>query len=174
MGVVALLVLLAFWAAAWLAVPPIAKSQIQKIASEKLGREVTVGKIDFKPWTLELTLNDLRIATADGSAAAAGDRAHLCRRRTAVDRAPGAGDRRAVAIESPAIQLTRLADGKYDIDDILAKLASAPDAPDRANGRAAALRDLQHRDHARVGRFRRPGQSSASTSCATSRSRCRS
>ncbi|RZL44695.1 MAG: hypothetical protein EOP74_02705, partial [Variovorax sp.] len=62
-GVIALLVLLALWAITWLAVPPIAKSQIQKIASEKLGRQVTVGKIDFKPWTLELTLNDLRIAT---------------------------------------------------------------------------------------------------------------
>src|SRR5215216_5777711 len=66
-GVLAVLVLLAFWVLAWLAVPPIAKSQIQQIASEKLGRQVTVGKIDFKPWTLELTLNDLRIATADGS-----------------------------------------------------------------------------------------------------------
>ena len=58
-GVVAVLVLLAFWAIAWLAVPPIAKSQLQKIASEKLGRQVTVGKIDFKPWTLELTLDCL-------------------------------------------------------------------------------------------------------------------
>ena len=66
-GVVALLVLLAVWAIAWVAVPPIAKGQIQKIASEKLGRQVTVGKIDFKPWTLELTVNDLRIATADGT-----------------------------------------------------------------------------------------------------------
>ena len=66
-GIVALLSLLAFWAIAWLAVPPILKSQLQKIASEKLGRQVTVGKVDFKPWTLELTLNDLRIATADGS-----------------------------------------------------------------------------------------------------------
>ena len=61
------LVLLAVWLFAWLAVPPIAKGQVQKIASDKLGRQVTVGKIDFKPWTLELAVNDLRIATADGS-----------------------------------------------------------------------------------------------------------
>ena len=92
-GVVALLVLLVVWVLAWLAVPPIAKSQIQKIASEKLGRQVTVGKIDFKPWTLELALNDLRIATADGSQPQVAIAAHLCRRRTAIDPAPGAGDR---------------------------------------------------------------------------------
>jgi uncharacterized protein involved in outer membrane biogenesis len=35
----------------------------------------------------------------------------------------------AVSIDSPAIKLTHLADGKYDIDDILAKLAPKPDAP---------------------------------------------
>ena len=45
----AVLALLAFCLLAWLAVPPIAKSQIQRIASEKLERQVTVGKIDFKP-----------------------------------------------------------------------------------------------------------------------------
>ena len=66
---IAALALLGFWLVAWVAVPPIAKSQLQRIASEKLGRQVTVGAIDFKPWTLELTLRDLRIATADGSAA---------------------------------------------------------------------------------------------------------
>src|SRR5687767_5489991 len=56
-AVVALAVLLALWAIAWAAVPPILKSQAQKIASEKLGRQVTIGKVDFKPWTLELAIN---------------------------------------------------------------------------------------------------------------------
>jgi len=127
-GILALLVLLALWVLAWLVVPPIAKSQIQKIASEKLGRQVTVGKIDFKPWTLELTLKDLRIATADGSRPqvaiariyADAELQSILRLAPVID---------AVAIDYPAVLLTHLADGKYDIDDILAKLASAPDAP---------------------------------------------
>jgi hypothetical protein len=127
-AVLALLVLLAVWALAWLAVPPIAKSQIQKIASEKLGRQVTVGKIDFKPWTLELTLNDLRIATADGSRPqVAVGRIYANAELQSVVRLAPVID--AVTIESPTILLTHLADGKYDIDDILAKLASPPDAP---------------------------------------------
>ncbi|MDM0072865.1 DUF748 domain-containing protein [Variovorax sp. J2P1-59] len=127
-GVVTLLVLLVVWAIAWLAVPPIAKNQIQKIASEKLGRQVTVGKIDFKPWTLEVAVNDLQIATADGSGPqvairriyADAELQSILRLAPVID---------AVTIESPAIRLTHLADGKYDIDDILAKLAPKPDAP---------------------------------------------
>ena len=127
-GGLAVLLWLVLWAVAWLAVPPIAKSQLQRIASEKLGRQVTVGKIDFKPWSLELALNDLRIATADGS------QAQLAVRRIYVDaelqsllRLAPVID--AVRIEAPAVRLTHLADGRYDIDDVLAKLASAPAAP---------------------------------------------
>jgi len=127
-GGLPVLLWLVLWAVAWLAVPPIAKSQLQRIASEKLGRQVTVGKIDFKPWSLELALNDLRIATADGS------QAQLAVRRIYVDaelqsllRLAPVID--AVRIEAPAVRLTHLADGRYDIDDVIAKLASAPAAP---------------------------------------------
>lgn len=124
-GIVAVLVLLAFWVIAWLAVPPIAKSQLQKIASEKLGRQVTVGKIDFKPWTLELTLNDLRIATADGSKPqVAINRIYADAELQSIFRLAPVID--AVTVDGPAILLTHLADGKYDIDDILAKLAAGP------------------------------------------------
>ena len=127
-GIVALASLLGLWLVAWLAVPPIAKSQIQKIASEKLGRKVTVGKIDFRPWTLELTVDDVSIATADGSQ----PQFHVARlyadaELQSVLRLAPVID--AVRVESPVVKLTHLADGKYDIDDILAKLAAAPGAP---------------------------------------------
>jgi hypothetical protein len=140
-GIVALLVLLALWAIAWLAVPPIAKSQIQKIASEKLGRQVTVGKIDFKPWTLELALNDLSIATADGSRPqvavkriyADAELQSLLRLAPVID---------AVSVESPAILLTHLADGKYDIDDIVAKLAAGPPPDPKAEPARFAIYNI--------------------------------
>ncbi|MEJ1164093.1 DUF748 domain-containing protein [Variovorax sp. CCNWLW186] len=140
-GIVALLVLLALWAIAWLAVPPIAKSQIQKIASEKLGRQVTVGKIDFKPWTLELALNDLSIATADGSRPqvaikriyADAELQSLLRLAPVID---------AVSVESPAFLLTHLADGKYDIDDIVAKLAAGPPPDPKAEPARFAIYNI--------------------------------
>ena len=110
-GIVALLALLAFWVIAWLAVPPIAKSQLQKIASEKLGRQVTVGKIDFKPWTLELALDDLRIATAHGSKPqVAINRIYADAELQSIFRLAPVID--AVTILGPAILLTHLPDGK--------------------------------------------------------------
>ena len=37
---------------------------VDKITSEQLGRAVTIGEVDFKPWTLELTLRDVSVASA--------------------------------------------------------------------------------------------------------------
>ena len=55
--------------ASWALVPPILKNQLEKHVSAQLGRAFTVGKIDFKPWTLELELTDLALAQAGGGAA---------------------------------------------------------------------------------------------------------
>ncbi|WP_418145489.1 DUF748 domain-containing protein [Variovorax paradoxus] len=146
-GIVALLVLLALWVIAWLAVPPIAKSQLQKIASEKLGRQVTVGKIDFKPWTLELALNDLRIATADGSRPqVAVKRIYADAELQSILRLAPVID--AVTVEAPAILLTHQADGKYDIDDILAKLAAGPPPDPKAEPARFAIYNISIRDGA--------------------------
>ena len=125
---VVVLVVLAFWLIAWIAVPPILKNRLEAIASEKLGRRVLVGPIEFKPWTLELTLNDLRVASPDGRESqlqigriyADVELQSLLRLAPVID---------AVTIDAPVVKLTRLAGGKYDIDDIVAKLASAPATP---------------------------------------------
>jgi hypothetical protein len=58
--------LLVVWALAWVAVPPLAKRMIEEQGSAALGRALTVGAVDFHPWSLELTVHDLAIATADG------------------------------------------------------------------------------------------------------------
>ena len=54
------------WAVGWLAVPPIVKSQLVQHATAALGRQVSVDTVSFKPWTLELEVRGLRMATADG------------------------------------------------------------------------------------------------------------
>ncbi|MDB5732875.1 MAG: hypothetical protein JWQ03_2770, partial [Variovorax sp.] len=125
---ITVLSLLALLLLSWLAVPPIAKSQIQKIASAKLGRQVTLGGVEFNPFRLDMALNDVRIASADGS------RPQLRVARIYVDAALQSVLRLApvidaLAVESPAIELTRRADGSYDIDDILARLAAGPATP---------------------------------------------
>jgi hypothetical protein len=130
--------LLLLWVLAYAAVPPILKSQLEKIASEKLGRQVTVGEVDFKPWSLELTLRDLAVARAGpvGSASAASPQAtpQLSIKRLYIDAelesllrlAPVAD---AVVVEEPVAFLTHQGEGRYDIDDILERFKTPADAP---------------------------------------------
>ena len=123
--------LLVLWALAWLAVPPLLKSQAQKIASEKLGRPVTIGAIDFKPWSLELTVSDLAIAKL---ASAPPGAPQISIKRIYIDAelqsllqlAPVAD---AIQIDDPVLSLTHLGDGRFDIDDILERLKTPADKP---------------------------------------------
>ena len=128
--------LLAFWGLAYAIVPGIAKSQIEKIASEKLGRQVTVGAVEFKPWSLELAITDLAIAKiTQGQLQGSDTVPQLKIRRIYIDAelesllrlAPVAD---SLQIEEPAVSLTHLGEGRYDIDDILAKLKKPDDAPE--------------------------------------------
>ena len=132
----AALALLLLWGLAWLAVPPLLKSQLEQHASQALGRRVSVGAVDFKPWTLELTLSDLRIASADGQGTqlaiarvyADAEIQSLLRLAPVVD---------AIRIEQPHLWLAHRGAGQYDIDDLLQRFASDPKAPPSALPRFA-------------------------------------
>lgn len=119
--------MLGLWALAWVIVPPLLKSQAEKIASEQLGRKLTVGTINFKPWTLELELRDIVIAGAGGQ----GEQLRVG--RAYVDAELQSLLRLAPVIDSLQIESVRgsvahLGGGKYDFDDILAKIASRSEA----------------------------------------------
>ena len=58
---VAIVAILGFFA-----VPPIAKTQIEKLATNSLGRQATLGKVEFNPFTLKATLSDFRLAAWPG------------------------------------------------------------------------------------------------------------
>ena len=116
--------LLVVWVLAWLAVPPLVKRQIEKEGSAALGRSLTIGSVDFHPWSLELTLHDLAIATADGSAK------QLSIARLYVDAELESLLRLApvvdtITVDAPTLHLAHLGDGHYDVDDILATLNKA-------------------------------------------------
>lgn len=122
---------LALWLLSWLAVPPLAKHYAQKIASEQLGRTVQIGAIDFRPWSLELTVSDIRVAAAGTTANTPpqlqiqrlyvdAELQSLLRLAPVVD---------AITVDAPQLRLTHLGDGHYDIDDIMARLQPVPGAP---------------------------------------------
>ena len=131
----ALAALIGVWLVAWLAVPPLAKGPLERMASEQLGRAVTIGGIDFKPWSLEFALRDVAVAGAHGGPAqltigriyADGELQSLLRFAPVVD---------AFTIENPVLRITHLGDGRYDVDDILAKVAAPKKDPEPDQGPA--------------------------------------
>ncbi|MEO8545905.1 MAG: DUF748 domain-containing protein, partial [Burkholderiaceae bacterium] len=120
---------LLLWALAWLVVPPLLKNELIKAASTQLGRKLQIGDIDFKPWTLELTVRDLVVDGQDGSSP------QLAIRKIYVNAELESLLRLApvvstLTIEGPRLKLRRLASGAYDVDDIIARLAARPKSPD--------------------------------------------
>ena len=116
---------------AWSLVPPILKNQVEKIAGEALGRKVTIGRVDFKPWTLELELGELAIAKADGTASQLQiKRVYADVSLQSVIRLAPVVD--AVAVDGVNLNLTHLGAGKYDIDDIVARFSKPSDQPPSA------------------------------------------
>lgn len=129
----AVLAVLGLLALAWVGVPPLLKSQIEQHASAALGRPVQVGRIDFKPWTLELTVEQLAIGAAPGAPSPEPllkiARLHAnADLRSVVNLAPVLT---ALEIDQPEVRLTRTAEGHYDIDDLIARFsAPTPTQPD--------------------------------------------
>ncbi len=118
--------LLLFWALAYALVPIVVKSQIEKIASRELGRAVTVGAVNFKPWSLELTVSDLKIAKQGGAGSQLSiQRLYIDAELESLLRLAPVVD--AIAVDSPVVSLTHRGEGRYDIDDILDRLKTPSD-----------------------------------------------
>ncbi len=131
----ALVGLIALWLVTWLAIPPLVKGPLERIASEQLGRTVTVGGIDFQPWSLEFALRDVAVAGANGALPqltigrvyADGELQSLFRLAPVVD---------AFTIDNPVLRITHLGDGRYDVDDIIAKVTTPKNDPEPDQGPA--------------------------------------
>lgn len=116
---------LVLWALAWLAVPPLVKQAIEEKATAALGRKVTLEAVAFRPWSLELIVSGLAMASADGKSKQLqiarvyvdAELESLVRMAPVID---------AITLDAPTVQLTHLGDGRYDVDDILERLNQAP------------------------------------------------
>ncbi len=129
---IATLVFAVLWSTAWFIVPPIVKSQVEQAASDKLGRRLTLGHIAFNPWTLELTVTDIVLAGANPGAPA-----QLEVKRVHADAAIASLFRLAPVIDSldvdaPLLRLAHLGDGRYDVDDVLHRIAAMPPSDEPA------------------------------------------
>jgi uncharacterized protein involved in outer membrane biogenesis len=142
-GLIALLFWLLLWVLGWLALPPLLRALGEKLATERLGRVVQLGAIDFRPWSLQLTLHDIRIAGRQPEL----DKPLLQVQRLHLDAdwqslrhlAPVLT---ALEIDAPVLHLTQQAAGRWDIDDIMARLQAQQPAPDTGPPAAFALHNV--------------------------------
>jgi uncharacterized protein involved in outer membrane biogenesis len=101
-----------------------------------LGRKVTLGAIEFAPWSLELTVRELSVAKADGSGPQFSvERVYVDAELQSLLRLAPVVD--AIAVESPRVYLTHEGDGRYDIDDLVQKLHTPDETPAGATPRFA-------------------------------------
>ncbi len=122
----ALLLLLGIWAAAWYGVPVWLKGYVQAQGRTAVGREVRVESVSFRPWSLELELKGLQVAGATPDAPPLLDVARLyvdAELQSLFRLAPVVD---ALQVERPVLRLRHLGDGHYDIDDLLARWAQRP------------------------------------------------
>ncbi len=145
-----LLILLALAGAAWWGLPALLVAQLPPRLSQVLGRPVTLQGAAFVPWRLALTLTGLRIGAAPG--APAGAPPLLQMDSLLADLSLRSLQHRALVVEALEIdglqlQIARTAAGHYDIDDLLARFAQAPEAkPDDATPARFALYNLALRN----------------------------
>jgi len=129
---VAVVAVVVLWSAAWFYVPPLVAGAAQKAAAQQLGRPLALGKVEFNPWTLELTLTDLALAgaTADAAPLLQVKRIHADAAIVSLLRLAPVID--AVEIDGPMLRVNRVGDGRYDVDDVLQHLAAIPPSPEPA------------------------------------------
>jgi hypothetical protein len=115
----------------FLILPAIIKSQAEKLISEKLNRPATVGEVKVNPYTLVLTLHDVKLSEPEGGAVFAGfDGLTVNLSAQSIWRlAPVVQE---VRLSKPYVRVVRKDAHHYNFDDIIERLAAQPPSDKRA------------------------------------------
>src|SRR6476620_3611850 len=130
MVVAALLALYAiagFWG-----VPRLVKSQLPRLAAERLERKASVGEVRFNPFTLRLQARDLQLADADGAPLlAVREIGADLEWRSLLDRAWTLRD---LHIDAPQARLSIARDGRFNVGALLDTLQRHKDPGNDRDG----------------------------------------
>lgn len=110
----------------WLAGPFLVSSIGASQLSKKLGRPVTMGKVRIEPWDIAVSIDDLQIGRAAGDAAPDPQLriGHLRLNLDIRSLALGAPVIESLDVVDPALHLARTGRGRFDVDDVLERLAA--------------------------------------------------
>lgn len=115
----------------YFALPVIIKSQAEKLISEKLNRQTTIGQVEVSPYAMRVTLRDVKMMEPEGDVKFAGFEAltvnvsykSLLRFAPVVEQ---------LQLSAPYVHLVRKDATRYNIDDIIALINSQPPSPEPA------------------------------------------
>lgn len=111
-----------FWA-----LPALVKQQLPALGQSVLERQLSVGAVQFNPYTLRLQADDLRLAEADGRPLfAVGQLQVELQWRSLLRRAWSFAE---IRIGAPNAQLSIAADGSFNLAELLATLDKRPHDP---------------------------------------------
>ncbi|NMG45784.1 DUF748 domain-containing protein [Aromatoleum toluvorans] len=122
-------IVLAIAVLGFVAAPPLVRHFGQKIASEVLGREVTIDDININPFALSVTAKGFSIAEADGQPGAFSF-ASLYANLEGESIFRGAPVLRELRLEAPRINFVRLDESRHNWTDVQERLAARPKSPD--------------------------------------------
>jgi hypothetical protein len=109
-------------------VPLIVKNQVPKFGQSELARQASVGDVSFNPFSLRMTMADLRLAEADGAPLFAVGKLDVeLQWRSLIRRAWSFAD---IRVTAPSVNLLIAPDGKFNLAELLATLERRPHEAD--------------------------------------------
>jgi uncharacterized protein involved in outer membrane biogenesis len=99
------------------------------LASEALGRPVRIEQAHFQPWRLAVVLDGLQVDAATPGQPPLLTLARLDAALSLRSLLRGHVVIESLALDQPVLRVARLAEGRYDIDDLLQRFAPKPGAP---------------------------------------------
>lgn len=120
-------VFLAFGLLGYFAAPPLIKSVLLKQLSQELQREVSIEKIDISPYALSAQVSGLSIKTKDGKEIIGFDNLFVNLSSASIFKLAAVVDE--VRLQGLRIAVARVAEGRYDISDLLDKWMTPKDEP---------------------------------------------
>ncbi len=117
----------------YFAAPPLLKSILQKQLSEQLHREVSIEKIDINPYGLSARIGGFSIKADGGREVAGFDELFVNLSSASIFKLAAVVDE--VRLDGLRVAVARVAEGRYDISDLLDEWMKPKDEPDTGTPR---------------------------------------
>lgn len=125
--------LLVFGLLGYFAAPPLVKSILLKQLGQELHREVSIESIDINPYALSARLNGLSIKAEGGKEVAGFDELFVNLSSASIFKLAAVVDE--VRLQGLRLAVARVAEGRYDISDLLEQWMKPKDEPDTGTPR---------------------------------------